>query len=195
MLVVDFLRHGALEGGVKYRGTLDEALTTVGRVQMDKVWAQIKHEVTTIISSPLSRCALPAQDWASEANVSCVISNQVAELNYGNWEGLTSHDIEQKYPNMLQAWRENPTDMTPPNGESMQFFAERTLDFWQKLLESHDDEHLLVVAHSGSIRLLLAHVLAAPIQTTRHIAMPYACWSRIEIQDGQAQLVFHAKDT
>ncbi|HID37445.1 MAG TPA: cobalamin biosynthesis protein CobC [Ghiorsea sp.] len=194
MLVVDFLRHGELQGGIKYRGTLDEALTGNGRKQMEEVWAKVEQEVTMITCSPLSRCAQPAQAWAKEANIPLQLEQQIAELNYGLWEGLEAKQIQQQFPSQLEAWREDPTHLTPPQGESMQSFAKRTALFWQKLIQNHDDEHVLIVAHSGSIRLLLTHALAAPIKSTRHFAMPYACWSRVEISHKQqAQLVFHAR--
>ncbi len=193
MLRVDFLRHGALKGGVKYRGCLDEAITPEGRMQMDMVWAEVCSQVTKIISSPLSRCAIPAQDWANEKGVHCILDNRIKELSYGDWEGLTAAEIEHQYPNQLQAWRDDPTHLTPPNGESMQHFADRVLSFWHTLIQDHDDEHVLVVAHSGSIRLLLAYALGAPVKTTRHLAMPYACWSRVEVQGGQVWLQFHAR--
>lgn len=194
MLTVDFLRHGALQGGVKYRGTLDEYLTKQGRKQMDAVWAKVSGEVTKVISSPLSRCAYPAQDWASENHIPWVTSEAIAELNYGAWEGLTAQQIQQEFPSQLEAWRKDPTGLTPPQGESMQSFAARTLSFWTDLIAQNHDEHILIVGHSGSIRLLLMHALKAPIQSTRHLAMPYACWSRVKMVQGQAQLVFHAKE-
>ena len=193
MLTIDFLRHGELEGGVKYRGALDEALTEDGRAQMDEIWGEVNGNITKIISSPLSRCAQPAQDWAAKSSVPLAIEDSIKELSYGLWEGLTAQEIQQQFPNQLEAWRKDPTDLTPPQGESMKSFAERTSAFWQYLLAGGKDEHVLIVAHSGSIRLLLAHALNAPIQTTRHLAMPYACWSRVQIKEKQVQLMFHAR--
>ncbi len=192
MLVIDFLRHGALEGGIKYRGCLDVALTVSGRNSMDKVWQSVQHHTTKIITSPLSRCADPAQVWANTIGVPCVLDKRIQELSYGNWEGLTATEIKQAYPGQLEAWRVDPTHLSPPNGEPMQQFATRVLSFWQELV-AQQDGHVLVVAHSGSIRLLLAYALNAPIQTTRHLAMPYACWSRVQVKEKQAQLIFHAK--
>ncbi len=193
MLVIDFLRHGALEGGIKYRGCLDESLTASGRQNMDKVWQCVQQNTTKIIASPLSRCAVPALAWSKEKGMPCVLDERVQELSYGDWEGLTAAEIRRNHPDQLEAWRADPTHLTPPNGEPMQQFAARVSSFWQELVLQQDG-HVLLVAHSGSIRLLLAYALNAPIQTTRHLAMPYACWSRVEINNGQAQLVFHAKN-
>ncbi len=195
MLTIDLLRHGALVGGVKYRGALDDPLTCEGRLAMDDVWCQIKEDVTSVVYSPLSRCAEPAQAWAKEAGVSCVAEPAIQELSYGGWEGLTAEEIKQHYPQMLEKWRQDPTHMTPPQGEPMIDFSKRIRCFLQTLLAQHQPGHLLIVAHSGSIRMLIAHALQAPIVSTRHLSMPYACWSRLVVKEGQASLCFHAKDT
>jgi alpha-ribazole phosphatase/probable phosphoglycerate mutase len=158
---------------------------------MHKVWENIKPEVTHIFSSPLSRCAEPALAWAKEADLSCNIDQRLKELSYGGWEGLTAAEIEQQFPGMLAAWREDPTHMTPPNGESMLDFAARTSSFLDDLLAEYGSGYILIVAHSGTIRLLLAHALGAPIESTRHLNMPYACWSRLQVSDEKLTLAFH----
>ncbi|WP_038248729.1 histidine phosphatase family protein [Ghiorsea bivora] len=193
MLIIDLLRHGALQGGVKYRGALDEDLTQTGREAMDKVWQQLQGEVDTIICSPLSRCAEPALLWAEQADIPCVVEPAIQELSYGDWEGLTAAQIEHAYPGILQAWRQDPTPMTPPNGEPMLDFSKRIQVFLHHLIQEHKHGHVLLVAHSGSIRMLIAHALQAPIVSTRHLSMPYACWSRLKVDKGHVSLQFHAK--
>ena len=193
MLTIDLLRHGALEGGVKYRGSLDEALTQAGRAAMDDVWQQLQGEVNTIICSPLSRCADPASSWAAQSGIPCVVEPAIQELSYGDWEGLTAEEIENAYPGVLQAWRQDPTQMTPPNGESMLDFSKRIQVFLHHLIQEYEQGHLLLVGHSGSIRMLIAHALQAPIVSTRHLSMPYACWSRLTVNNGHVSLQFHAR--
>jgi len=184
MITVDLLRHGALVGGVKYRGTMEEELTPAGRQAMDAVWQQLRSECDLIVSSPRSRCADAARAWAAEAGIECLIEPRVAEMAYGDWEGLTKEQIEQRFPGQLGPWRLDPTGKRPPNGESPEELQARVADWWGELLKKHDGRHLLVIGHSGSLRMLLAHVMQAPIVATRRVGMPYACWSRI-VADGE----------
>jgi len=193
MITIDLLRHGAVEGGVKYRGVLDDPLTAEGRKSMDDVWQHLQGSVTTIMSSPLSRCAQPALDWGKQQRINCLLDARIQELNYGEWEGLNAEEIEVLNPDVLSQWRADPTYMTPPKGESMLSFAERTKLFLDEVTIQHQGEHILLVAHSGTLRLLIAHVLSAPIVSTRHLAMPYSCWSRIQLSEDGNLLVFHAR--
>jgi len=191
MLTMDLLRHGALEGGVKYRGHVDDPLTIKGRQQMDNVWSNLNGEVDLIICSPLSRCAEPALAWARKSGIECILEPRVREMFYGDWEGKTIAQIKQQYPGKLEQWRNNPEGMRPPGGESSEELRQRINAWWDETCINHNGRHLLLVSHSGSLRMLIAHILSAPIATTRNLEMPYACWSRICHQHGRNNLCFH----
>ncbi len=190
-MIVDLLRHGELEGGIRYRGRTDDALTSAGRAAMDRVWQQLKSEVDEVITSPLSRCQIPASEWAESAGLSVQEEARVAEMFYGEWEGLTHEEIEARYPGQLQQWRHDPASMQISGAETVQALEARIAGFWSDLCKQYAEKHVLVVAHSGSMRMLLAHALAAPIATTRRLQMPYACWSRIIVKPHATFLDFH----
>ena len=190
MFVADLLRHGALKGGVKYRGRIEEDLTAEGRIKMDHVWKNIRKDIDLIITSPRSRCALPAQYWADKKAIPCIIEPRIAEMHYGHWEGLTHDEIEVAFPNMLAQWRKDPTGMRPPQGESPEELQTRIADFWQDACQRYRGKHALIVGHSGSMRMLIAHILNQPISYTRDIAMPYACWSRAEHREKKSNMLF-----
>lgn len=180
MLTIDILRHGALQGGVKYRGQIEADLTPEGREAMDQAWQPLAKQVEYIITSPLSRCAQAATDWAEQAAIPCIIEPRIAEMHYGAWEDKTIEEIEQISPGLIQQWRKDPTGMRPPNGESPEELRERIADWWQETITSMINKHILVVGHSGSMRMLIAHALNLPISATRDMHMPYACWKRLQ---------------
>ncbi|MFQ5518529.1 MAG: histidine phosphatase family protein [Mariprofundus sp.] len=194
MLTVDLLRHGELESGIKYRGQLDDPLTGAGRAAMDAVWEQLRPSIDRVITSPLSRCSEPALSWANGAGIECQLDARIAEMYYGQWEGLAAEEIMKRHPGMLEQWRSNPESVQVPGGESVTQLHDRIAAFWSDIGEKHEGQHVLLVAHSGSLRMLIAHVLNAPIVSTRHMQMPYACWSRVVHDNGGNQLVFHNRE-
>ena len=177
---IDLLRHGALVGGVRYRGCTEAELTAGGRSDMDAVWQRLEPRIDGIICSPLGRCRLPAEAWAAGAGIPCEVVDGLREMHYGEWEGLAADQIEQRFPGMLASWRSNPVGMRIPGAESIEEFAERVTGAWNGVLRKHAGRHLLLVGHSGSLRVILAHVLGAPLVATRRFAMPYAAWSRVQ---------------
>ncbi len=190
MVTVDLLRHGELEGGVRYRGCVDDPLTEEGCRQMDRVWQHVREDIDVIVSSPLQRCALPASRWAAARGIPCIIEPRVSEMHYGAWEGKTAAQIRRQWPGMLERWRRDPSGMRPPQGESPEELRQRLQQWWQSCIEVHAGKHVLLVAHSGSLRMLLALILQAPIAMTRRIEMPYACWSRAGATQEHAWLEF-----
>lgn len=194
MLTLDILRHGALEGGVRYRGLADDPLTIDGCEAMKRVWAELDGEIELIVTSPLRRCAEPARTWAESAGIDCIIEPRVAEIHYGEWEGKTIPEIQQQYPGILEQWRANPEGMRPPGGESPEELLVRLKAWWQEAYEAHHGKHLLLVTHSGSMRMLIAHLLGGTIASSRKLAMPYACWSRIVCSQGETTLAFHNRE-
>lgn len=188
---IDLLRHGALVGGVRYRGCTESDLTADGRSDMDAVWARLHGSIDCILSSPLSRCRIPAGEWAEQAGIGCEIVDDFREMHYGEWEGLDSAQIDQRFPGMLAQWRENPLGMQIPGAESLEGFAARVSAAWEEMLRKHAGQRLLLVGHSGSLRVILAHVLGAPLVATRRFAMPYAAWSRLRVEGCGILLTHH----
>ena len=188
--VIDLLRHGELEGGIKYRGNIEEALTISGRRQMDGVWEQVGGSVQVIVSSPLSRCCEPAKEWAAKAAVPCVVEPRMREMEYGAWEGLSKDEIEAEFPGMLAQWRMNPVGMQIPGAEDLEGFVERVQEGWRHILQENEGRHVVLVGHSGSLRVIVADVLGAPLPAIRKFSMPYGCWSRVRCDDGRMLLEF-----
>lgn len=188
--IIDLLRHGELEGGVRYRGNIEEALTDAGRSHMDDVWRHLREKVEIIATSPLGRCREPAEAWAKHANIPCHIEPRLCEMHYGAWEGLNKEEIEQQFPGWLARWRENPVGMEIPGAERVEAFAERVVEGWEALLKKHAGKHVLVVGHSGTLRVILAHVLGAPLPTIRRLVMPYGSWIRVLHDNGHSYLEY-----
>ena len=185
---IELLRHGALVGGIRYRGSIEADLTASGRADMDAIWSKLSAHVDVIVTSPLGRCRKPAENWASQAGIACEVVDDFREMYYGQWEGLSVDEIEQAFPGMLAGWRENPVGKQIPGAECIEGFATRVTHAWEAMLGRHVGKHILLLGHSGTLRVILAHVLGADLPVTRRFAMPYAAWSRVHV-DGHHSLL------
>ncbi|TLS69161.1 histidine phosphatase family protein [Mariprofundus erugo] len=193
MLTLDLLRHGALQGGVKYRGQTEGILTQDGYNSMDAVWQQLAGHIDCIVTSPLSRCANPATAWAKQQDIPCIIEPRVAEMHYGAWEDKTAAEIGREFPGMIEQWRRDPTGMRPPGGESPEELRLRLHSWLTETIATCQGQHLLLVSHSGSLRMLISMALGAPIAATRQLSMPYSCWSRLQCNHQGITLEFHCR--
>ncbi len=193
---IDLLRHGECEGGRVYRGSLDLPLNAAGWQQLrDKtrgvsVWSRI-------VTSPLQRCAHFAKEVADARGRALTVIDGFREVHFGDWEGRLIDEVWQEQGSQARSFFADPLNATPPNGEPMNVFERRVLAAWRELLQQMRGEHVLLVAHGGTIRVLLAQVLAMPLNRIANLDVPYASASRVRIyhqQDGQpdfVSLVFH----
>lgn len=192
---VDLIRHGEPVGGRKYRGHTDDPLSDTG-------WAQMRAAVgdarpwQAIISSTLSRCMEFAQELAARHALPLEPDPRLIELGFGSWEGHTPEELRREDPERLLRFWDDPLSHGPPGAEPLARFEQRVLQAWRELIARHGGRHVLIVAHAGVIRAIVAHVLGIPLKHIFRVQVPSAGLTRIEIeQDGGyvlPRLVFHA---
>ncbi len=192
--IIDVMRHGEPVGGRKYRGQIDDPLSAKGWAQMHAAvgdytaWQQI-------VSSPLSRCAEFAQQLAQKNTIPLMFDPRLQEVGFGDWEGKTSAEITATDASLLFNFKRDPIAFRPANAEPIADFYQRVSAAWDELVLQFAGQHVLVVAHAGVIRMLLAHVLGMPPAHGYRIEVASAAISRFSVtqQDGVAQsaLIFH----
>ena len=192
---IDLIRHGEPVGGSRYRGQTDDPLSEKGWRQMRDAVGDA-HPWDTIISSSLSRCQAFASEVAGRHSLPLETDTRLVELGFGEWEGRTAAELMRSDPDILARFWQDPLNHPPPGGERLGAFRERIVAAWDDLLTRHRGQHLLVVCHAGTIRLLLSHVLDMPLDRMFRINVPNAGITRLRVvhHAGGAlpQLLFHA---
>nr|CRH08213.1 Transcriptional regulator, Fis family [Candidatus Magnetococcus massalia] len=179
-MTIDLLRHGAPEGGDRYRGGLDDPLSPTGWQQMQQAVAE-EEPWQAIITSPLKRCRAFAEQQAKTRNLPLAIEPDFHELRFGAWEGRSAKEILQ-HPQeaaQLTAFWQDPWNNPPPGGEPLPHFKQRVEQALLRLQDEHPQSHLLIVAHGGILRLITAWALGMPMNNLSRIVTPYACRIRL----------------
>lgn len=178
---IDFLRHGECEGGEIFRGSgSDVALT-------DRGWQQMRASVQelsgwdSIITSPLQRCRRFATEQSERLGIPLSENTHWREIHFGDWEGRLMADVWKESPDLVASYFKDPNQSTPHNGEPFAEVAERLQAAWETLLTEHRNQHVLVVQHGGTIRILLALILGMPAAAMNQFEVPFACLSRIKV--------------
>ena len=157
---IDLLRHGETTLAHTLRGHLDDALTEQGWAQMQNTVQQqldcgIHWDV--MISSPLQRCRLFAEQLAQQLHLPLLINADLKEMYFGDWEGCSTQWIYEHSPELLANFWQFPTQYQAPNGESLSQFQHRILLGMQHIyqdMQQHHWETALLITHGGIIKLL-----------------------------------------
>ncbi len=161
------VRHGQtlwnLEG--RTQGSKDSELTSLGLRQAEMLGNGLrKTRFDAIYSSPLKRALLTAEVISKMQNIEYTLDDRLVEMNFGEWEGLTTLEIEKSYSDNFRIWREEPHNAIIPKGESIEIAQRRMIEFVNECIMASSDENILVVSHSTTIRLFLLHILSMDLR-------------------------------
>lgn len=187
-------RHGQTAWNVerRFQGKTDIPLDDTG-VQQAQRSARLLAGLhpTTLLSSPLRRAADTAQALAGITGLPIRYDKDLIERDGGVWEGLTSHEIRERYPAEHAAWQ-------PPGGETSAQVAGRVGAALERALDELSPTGQLVVAsHGAALRLGMSHLLGLPEEVWERLGgLSNCCWSVLtEMRDGGWRLTEHNAGT
>lgn len=107
-----------------------------------------------IIHSPIARAAQTAQAIANRLSIPMVENAKLAEIGFGDWDGLTNEEVFTAFEQEYNQWR-GSFEVAPPNGESLREFDARVRSAFDSILTAYAGQTVVVVAHVMPIRALL----------------------------------------
>jgi broad specificity phosphatase PhoE len=175
-----YVRHGETDWNRagRLQGRRDTSLNARGREQaiccgeiLRAVFARSGLDPAALdyIASPLKRAretmegmrvplGLPPREYRLDA--------RLAEMAFGDWEGLTLAEVATRDPEALAARERDKWAFVPPNGESYQQLSVR-VDEWYASLRRDS----VVAAHGGTARALMVHLGIAPPATAPRLSI------------------------
>jgi ribonuclease H / adenosylcobalamin/alpha-ribazole phosphatase len=179
------VRHG--ETGAnreqRYIGRYHAALTEAGQAQARQLAeALARLPAAAVYSSPSERAYHTAQPIAFRHRLELRVEDALRECDFGSWEGLNRAEIVAKSPyeaQLFQAWQQD-TSITPPGGESTSAMHRRVCAAIDCLGQTHLDQTIVLVSHTGPIKALLCAALAAPVSLLFRLSIDLASVSIID---------------
>jgi len=189
--IIDLIRHGEPQGGRAFRGhSINDPLSEKGWQQM---WDAVGDSAPWdyIITSPLERCQAFAETLMDTYNIPCSTEDNFKEVGFGDWEGRTPDEIKHDNIKEYEDFYIDPVNKRPQGAENLNSFIQRVTRAYNKSIEKHQGQHILIVAHAGVNRAIIANALhTAPIGLYR-IKVNNAGISRIKHDHLGDHLLYH----
>lgn len=163
-------RHGETEWTVRRRhtGRTDVALTPAGQEQAHALGRMLAGvEVDRVLSSPMARALDTARLAGFGDRVELV--DALRELDYGEYEGLTTRQIRKRRPGW-DLFRDGC-----PGGETVADVAERVRPLLAELAGS--DGTVVLFGHGHGLRVLATTYLGLDPECARHLFLDTASLS------------------
>ena len=185
------VRHGQTDSNITgfYMGWSSEDLNETGYTQARHLSSRLAHlPVTSIYTSPLRRAYTTAAILAGPHKLEPTVLDDLTEIRFGDWQGLHMNEIKRRWPELWQQSRIDPSDLTMPNGESLNEVTERAIRAFNKIIGDNRDKQVIVVTHDALIRILIAHVLGVSNSIYRRFGIHNASLTMIQVINNNSQL-------
>ena len=153
------IRHGETNWNVERRkqGRNDQPLNEKGSTQAKLAAEYVKanYNIQKVWSSPLQRCS----NTAALFNMPVETSDHLLEIDYGDWEGMLTSDIEKNYAHLINGSVDG-TDA--PGGENRSDLPVRANAWITESSIANQGGDVVLVGHGGSMKGLITGVLGLP---------------------------------
>ncbi|MEV5407234.1 histidine phosphatase family protein [Thermopolyspora sp. NPDC052614] len=175
-------RHGQTRWNVEHRfqGHTDIPLDESGVAQAARAASLLASlKPSMLVASDLRRAYDTAASLSRLTGLEINVDKDLRERSGGDWEGLTSQEIKERWPKEYAIW-------TIPNGEPAMTVAVRVAEAIRRWADRLDDDGVLVVvSHGAAIRFGLAHLLGLPEELWHALGGLSNCsWS--VVQEGRS---------
>jgi len=153
-----FIRHAETDMAGTFCGHSDPELNAHGYLQLSELINKLRAENFGLVYvSDLRRAHTTGRAIAEAFGVSCHVRPALREIDFGQWEGLTWKEIEQRYETYARSWIAECQQLPAPDGESFLDFERRVLDEVKFLsIEAEAKGYgIAVVTHAGVVRVVL----------------------------------------
>lgn len=184
------VRHGDIAAEARrYWGHTDVALSGAGIAQAERLRDRLAGEVIdAVYCSDLRRALDTAAVVARGVDVQVLSCPELREISFGQCEGLTFDEMTMRFPSTNRIWTADDHEISFPGGESLRALAERVTVFAGRLRRQSGDA-ALVVAHGGSLRVLVCCLTGQDLSAWRQLSIDRASLSVIELHDCGGRII------
>lgn len=191
------VRHGLTQFNeeLRYIGRTDQPLTGRGREQAEAISKRLAgFTFDNIYSSPKNRAIQTAEAITRMNGHDICVVPEFDEIDFGDLEGLTFAEIQERFPVFHRAWTVDPSKTQIPGGEPWDDFIARVgCGINSVIQENLESQNILIVAHGGTFRgVLIALGIVYPDQFLKMTIM-HASLSRINT-DGKHHILYTLND-
>ncbi|MEW6287432.1 MAG: histidine phosphatase family protein [Chloroflexota bacterium] len=193
MTRVILIRHGQTEWNrvERFRGRADVPLNETGIKQAEATGKRVaeKWKPAAVYSSPLSRAVKTAEAIAKHFDLTVQIHPGLADIDYGDWQGLSPEEVRERWADVLDKWYNAPHLAKIPNGETLADLRERAMKTVNELAARHAGETILLLGHTVINRIILLGVLGLGNERFWRIKQDTCAINVFDVEDGEYTLV------
>lgn len=174
----------------RYQGTLNSPLSELGWDQSYRTRDALRNvPLSAVYSSPLSRARETAHVIAEPHGLPVTSVDGLSEIRVGEWEGLTTSEIEARYAEAVHQWYTTPHLARIPGGETIEEMRARAVAALAEIRSRHEARMVAIIAHGGVNKSIILTALGAPLASYWRVRQHNACINVLEYESARARVL------
>ncbi len=176
------VRHGQVirRGQGRFLGSTDLGLSRNGRAQVRALSESLKRiSLDRAYASDLKRTLSTASLICFDRGIPVIAHPGFREMDMGRWDGKSWSEIRRDDPEADPRFQDL-IRFRFPGGEHWAGFRRRVVSALEGVLAHDPGKNILIVAHAGVNRVILARALGLPYRFMFRLEQDYACLNVIE---------------
>ena len=164
-----FIRHAETDMAGTFCGHSDPELNAQGWAQVSELIHRLRSEnLGAVYSSDLRRAHSTGNAIAEAFNIDCHVHPELREIGFGQWEGLTWKEIENRDGSYALRWSSEYPTLPAPDGEYFNDFEHRVMREIEFLSvkAAAAVRSIAVITHAGVLRIVLRMLHGCPEEET-----------------------------
>jgi len=180
------LRHGEVESRYHkvFGGKIDMELSPLGHDQVKAAANYFqRHPPHVMYASPMKRVQQTLAPLAQWTGLKPTILPGLREVDFGAWTGLSWDQVYERFQVSAFDWLNQLELGSIAEAESTADFRRRVDDALRQILSHSPNQEIAVVAHGGTIRMILALILDLPFTKMAAFDIEYASITKVKISE------------
>lgn len=189
------VRHGATTANeqkpyILQGSSIDLPLSPNGEKQAAAVAKFLStYPVKRVYCSTMLRARQTAGQIAGHHQLEIKPLEGIQECAVGQWEGMDWESIKAKYPEECHRFLSNPAENAYLGGESYGDVRNRVVPIFDQLLEKHQGELIVVVAHNVVNRVYVSDLMKLDLKLAKDLHQANCCVNLIQRSPAGTHLI------
>ena len=189
MIKLILVRHAQTIDNSNFRlsGHIDSKISNIGKEQIKYLTSYLKDlSIDSIYTTTSSRTKNTVLEISKLNSIDIIEVENLKEINFGDFEGMTFNEIKESYPNEFQNMIDDGYDYKYPNGEGLIDTYKRVCREIDKIIKYSEGKTVLICSHGGTIRNIISYLITGSYKHHWNFKIDNASVTIIEIQDNFA---------
>ncbi len=166
----------------RFESATGSPLTEEGSAAVKSIADELAKQKINVIYTSKGESERQTADLVAEVlGVKIRTKDDLREIDYGMWQGLTVKEIKRRHPKVYRQWTESPVSVRPPGGESLDEVQKRLRELMREIVKRHKSGSLLVVLRPVALGLLRCVLDGTPVSGVWSQVTPGFTWDSYEM--------------